>query len=281
MHSEGADGGPGAGAGPGPGIAGWMSDQEQAEEGELLQGEPGPASAAGRGRGRGGRGGRNSSGSSSNGAEASGSGRGSSLPRAGSAGRLQEGRGRGSSPSAGGRAGAGGGGGPTAAQRMPSIPLGASAPIVPGRGAALRGLIGGHDPGLSGGQRVGQGQGGLGDEVVRAHQDAVTCVVPTPDGLHWLTAGTDSRLRLWVSSVRVPACARTCGSPQHLSMHGRVSCLPDPLLGSCSCGATHMFHTLGVRPPFACAGRADVAQPPGVLPRHPQPCHEGPAAGGV
>ena len=30
-----------------------------------------------------------------------------------------------------------------------------------------------------------------------AHEGAVTAVVPTPDGLQCLTAGTDSRLRLW------------------------------------------------------------------------------------
>ncbi|EIE20903.1 WD40 repeat-like protein [Coccomyxa subellipsoidea C-169] len=30
-----------------------------------------------------------------------------------------------------------------------------------------------------------------------AHDGAVTAVVPTPDGMHCLTAGTDSRLRLW------------------------------------------------------------------------------------
>ena len=31
----------------------------------------------------------------------------------------------------------------------------------------------------------------------QAHEGAVTAVVPTPDGLHLLTAGTDSRIRLW------------------------------------------------------------------------------------
>ena len=30
-----------------------------------------------------------------------------------------------------------------------------------------------------------------------AHEGAVTAVAPTPDGLRCLTAGTDSRLRLW------------------------------------------------------------------------------------
>ncbi|CAL8467874.1 g7412 [Coccomyxa elongata] len=30
-----------------------------------------------------------------------------------------------------------------------------------------------------------------------AHDGAVTAVVPTPDGMHCLTAGTDSRMRLW------------------------------------------------------------------------------------
>ncbi len=31
----------------------------------------------------------------------------------------------------------------------------------------------------------------------QAHEGAVTAVVPTPDGLYLLTAGTDSRIRLW------------------------------------------------------------------------------------
>ncbi len=30
-----------------------------------------------------------------------------------------------------------------------------------------------------------------------AHDGRVTGILPTPDGLHWLTAGTDNRLRLW------------------------------------------------------------------------------------
>ena len=30
-----------------------------------------------------------------------------------------------------------------------------------------------------------------------AHNGRVTGIIPTPDGLHWLTAGTDNRLRLW------------------------------------------------------------------------------------
>lgn len=30
-----------------------------------------------------------------------------------------------------------------------------------------------------------------------AHLGRVTGILPTPDGLHWLTAGTDNRLRLW------------------------------------------------------------------------------------
>ncbi len=29
------------------------------------------------------------------------------------------------------------------------------------------------------------------------HDGRVTGILPTPDGLHWLTAGTDNRLRLW------------------------------------------------------------------------------------
>ena len=32
-----------------------------------------------------------------------------------------------------------------------------------------------------------------------AHDGRVTGIVPSPDGLHWLTAGTDNRLRLWDS----------------------------------------------------------------------------------
>ena len=30
-----------------------------------------------------------------------------------------------------------------------------------------------------------------------AHDGRVTGILPTPDGLHWLSAGTDNRLRLW------------------------------------------------------------------------------------
>ncbi len=30
-----------------------------------------------------------------------------------------------------------------------------------------------------------------------AHDGAVTCVLPVPGGLHWLTAAADSRVRLW------------------------------------------------------------------------------------
>lgn len=35
------------------------------------------------------------------------------------------------------------------------------------------------------------------EDVVQSHQGAVTAICPTPDGLHWLSAGTDDRLRLW------------------------------------------------------------------------------------
>ena len=31
----------------------------------------------------------------------------------------------------------------------------------------------------------------------RAHAGTITCVQPTEDGLHWVSAGTDSRMRLW------------------------------------------------------------------------------------
>lgn len=41
------------------------------------------------------------------------------------------------------------------------------------------------------------GSPGLASSAVRAHSGAVSCVMPTPDGLYWLTAGTDSSLRLW------------------------------------------------------------------------------------
>ena len=30
-----------------------------------------------------------------------------------------------------------------------------------------------------------------------AHDGSVTAVAQTPDGLHWVTAGNDSRVRLW------------------------------------------------------------------------------------
>uniref|UniRef100_A0A7S0WP23 DNA excision repair protein ERCC-8 n=1 Tax=Chlamydomonas leiostraca TaxID=1034604 RepID=A0A7S0WP23_9CHLO len=44
---------------------------------------------------------------------------------------------------------------------------------------------------------LGSRGGGLSLDAARAHQDAITCVMSSPDGLHWFTAGTDSRLRLW------------------------------------------------------------------------------------
>jgi len=69
------------------------------------------------------------------------------------------------------------------------------------RGAASRGLIGGHAPTarslLAQEGELVEGHGGLREEVVRSHQGACTSVTPTPDGLHWLTSGTDDRLRLW------------------------------------------------------------------------------------
>lgn len=43
-----------------------------------------------------------------------------------------------------------------------------------------------------------------------AHEGAVTAVVPTPDGLYCLTAGTDSRVRLW--DLRDNRCAGPCSS---------------------------------------------------------------------
>ena len=30
-----------------------------------------------------------------------------------------------------------------------------------------------------------------------AHDGRVTALLPTPDGLSWLSAGTDSRVRMW------------------------------------------------------------------------------------
>ncbi len=62
----------------------------------------------------------------------------------------------------------------------------------------------------SGGVRVGCSRrmwpgsspsgGGLTDSAVRAHNGPITCLLPTPDGLHWLSGGADSRLRLWDAS---------------------------------------------------------------------------------
>ncbi len=91
-----------------------------------------------------------------------------------------------------------------------SRPLSASAPMRPGR---VGEVIGGRAPlaqppasarGAQGAQRSGAHgaaaqQAGVAEVAAagRAHQGAVTAVVPTPDGLHLLTAGTDSRLRLW------------------------------------------------------------------------------------
>ena len=36
---------------------------------------------------------------------------------------------------------------------------------------------------------------------VVTHEGAVTAILPTPDGLFWVTAGSDSRVRLWDCST--------------------------------------------------------------------------------
>jgi hypothetical protein len=45
--------------------------------------------------------------------------------------------------------------------------------------------------------------GRLKDSALRAHSGGVTAILPLPDGLNLLTAGTDSRLRLWDARSRV------------------------------------------------------------------------------
>lgn len=35
-----------------------------------------------------------------------------------------------------------------------------------------------------------------------AHAGSITGVVPTPNGLHWLSAGTDDKVRLWDAATR-------------------------------------------------------------------------------
>ncbi|KAG2501789.1 hypothetical protein HYH03_000289 [Edaphochlamys debaryana] len=41
------------------------------------------------------------------------------------------------------------------------------------------------------------------ESALRAHTGAVTCVLPCPDGISLLTAGTDGRMRLWDAQYRV------------------------------------------------------------------------------
>ncbi|KXZ44195.1 hypothetical protein GPECTOR_71g556 [Gonium pectorale] len=42
----------------------------------------------------------------------------------------------------------------------------------------------------------------LKDSALKAHSGAVTCVLPCPDGVHLLSAGTDGRMRLWDAQYR-------------------------------------------------------------------------------
>ena len=38
------------------------------------------------------------------------------------------------------------------------------------------------------------------DDSATAHDGSLTAVAPTPEGMSWVTAGTDSRVRLWDSA---------------------------------------------------------------------------------
>ena len=96
------------------------------------------------------------------------------------------------------------------------LPLSASAPVRPGKTGDV---IGGRAPTVGNDWMNGRnGAGvssGVSNNTARAHQGAVTCVMPTADGLFWLTAGTDSRLRLWDEMYwhrRISGCADTHNS---------------------------------------------------------------------
>ena len=56
-----------------------------------------------------------------------------------------------------------------------------------------------------------------------AHEGAVTAVLPTEDGNHWITAGTDSRIRLW-DSHNLRCAARDLGEGMICSVPGMSFC---------------------------------------------------------
>ncbi|PRW58966.1 DNA excision repair ERCC-8-like isoform B [Chlorella sorokiniana] len=65
----------------------------------------------------------------------------------------------------------------------------------PGRGSSGRAAAA-----AAGGSAAGSERMFLPERVTKystAHTGSITGVVPTPDGLHWLSAGTDDRVRLW------------------------------------------------------------------------------------
>lgn len=80
-----------------------------------------------------------------------------------------------------------------------------------------------------------------------AHDGRVTGILPTPDGLHWLTAGTDNRLRLWDAQhnyhllVNYPqtfnSSMKVSATPADQSGHGPVLLFNWEIIGSLTDGS--------------------------------------------
>lgn len=77
-----------------------------------------------------------------------------------------------------------------------------------------------------------------------AHDGRVTGILPTPDGLHWLTAGTDNRLRLWDARhyyhllVNYPqtfnSSMKVCSTAMQFTGYVQVGVVMNMLITCCS-----------------------------------------------
>ena len=77
----------------------------------------------------------------------------------------------------------------------------------------------------------------------QAHEGAVTAVVPTPDGLYCVTAGTDSRIRLWdLQDNRLVCCTftgRLCkGEALSEAVNALCAVFTRVLMEGCVCSNT-------------------------------------------
>ncbi|KAL3160881.1 hypothetical protein ABBQ38_009274 [Trebouxia sp. C0009 RCD-2024] len=74
-----------------------------------------------------------------------------------------------------------------------------------------------------------------------AHDGRVTGILPTPDGLHWLTAGTDNRLRLWDAQhnyhllVNYPQTFNSSMKARQLAVAGEEDVIFHPSGGIIQC----------------------------------------------